>query len=323
MIAENQSLESLYQNELKPKLSELNNSRLYIVSQIKRYIAYSILPILGSVYLSIYFDNPIPLALTLIISIGVSYFKIRPIWETYYNEFKEQVIRQIISFIDESLSYNPSSRITQSEFEECGIYRTHIDRYRGDDYVEGVIDKTQIKFSEIHAEYKTETRDSKGRRRTHWHTIFKGLLFSVDFNKDFNVKTYVLTDTAEKMFGFLGTKLQSMNKSRGELVKLESPDFEKAFAVYSDNQIEARYILSPSFMERILAFKNYTKKNIQLSFISSRMYLAVPYSKNLFEPRLFGDIVNFNHIKDYHNDLSLVLDLVNSLNLNTRIWTKK
>ena len=323
MIAENQSLESLYQNELKPKLSELNNSRLYIVSQIKRYIAYSILPILGSVYLSIYFDNPIPLALTLIISIGVSYFKIRPIWETYYNEFKEQVIRQIISFIDESLSYNPSSRITQSEFEECGIYRTHIDRYRGDDYVEGVIDKTQIKFSEIHAEYKTETRDSKGRRRTHWHTIFKGLLFSVDFNKDFNVKTYVLTDTAEKMFGFLGTKLQSMNKSRGELVKLESPDFEKAFAVYSDNQIEARYILSPSFMERILAFKNYTKKKIQLSFISSRMYLAVPYSKNLFEPRLFGDIVNFNHIKDYHNDLSLVLDLVNSLNLNTRIWTKK
>ena len=64
-----------------------------------------------------------------------AYFKIRPIWETYYNEFKEQVIRQIITFIDESLSYNPSSRITQDEFEECGIYRTHIDRYTGDDFV--------------------------------------------------------------------------------------------------------------------------------------------------------------------------------------------
>ena len=74
-----------------------------------------------------------------------------------------------------------------------------------------------------------------------------------------------------------------------------------------------------SDIERILAFKKHTKKNIQLSFISSRMYIAVPYHKNLFEPKLFGDIVNFDHIKDYHNDLSLVLDLVNTLNLNTRI----
>tara|TARA_B100001750_G_C15437507_1_gene561735 strand:- start:191 stop:1162 length:972 start_codon:yes stop_codon:yes gene_type:complete len=323
MISDNKSLESLYENELKPKLSELNKSRLYIISQIKRYAIYSTLPVAFSIYLSIYFKNPIPLALVLIISIGVSFFKVRPLWKTYYNQFKEQVIRQIIGFIDNSLSYNPSSRISQGEFEECGIYRTHIDRYRGDDYVEGMIDKTKVKFSEIHAEYKTQTTDSKGRTQTHWHTIFKGLLFSVDFNKDFNVKTYVLTDTAEKMFGFLGTKLQSMNKSRGELVKLENPEFEEAFAVYSSDQIEARYILSSSFMERILNFKKYTKKNIQLSFISSRMYIAVPYHKNLFEPKLFGDIVNFDHIKDYHNDLSLVLDLVNTLNLNTRIWTKK
>ena len=196
-------------------------------------------------------------------------------------------------------------------------------RYRGDDYVEGTLASTHVEFSEVHAEYKTQTTNSKGRTQTHWHTIFKGLLFSVDFNKDFNVKTYVLTDTAEKIFGFLGTKLQSMNKSRGELVKLENPEFEESFVAYSSNQIEARYILSSSFMERILAFKKHTKKYIQLSFISSRMYIAVPYHKNLFEPKLFGDIVNFDHIKDYHNDLSLVLDLVNSLNLNTRIWTKK
>ena len=135
MISDNKSLESLYENELKPKLSELNKSRLYIISQIKRYAIYSTLPVAFSIYLSIYFKNPIPLALVLIISIGVSFFKVRPLWKTYYNQFKEQVIRQIIGFIDNSLSYNPSSRISQGEFEECGIYRTHIDRYRGDDSV--------------------------------------------------------------------------------------------------------------------------------------------------------------------------------------------
>ena len=76
-------------------------------------------------------------------------------------------------------------------------------------------------------------------------------------------------------------------------------------------------------MERILSFKKQTKKKIQLSFVDSRLYVTVPYSKNLFEPKLIGDIVNFNHIKEYHNDLSLVLDLIQTLNLNTRIWTKE
>ena len=57
------------------------------------------------------------------------------------------------------------------------------------------------------------------------------------------------------MFGFLGTKLQKMNKGRGDLVKLENPEFESEFAVYSGDQIESRYILSSSLMERILSFK--------------------------------------------------------------------
>ena len=137
------------------------------------------------------------------------------------------------------------------------------------------------------------------------------------------ILTYVLTDSAEKMFGFLGTKLQKMNKGRGELIKLENPEFESEFVVYSEDQIESRYILSPSLMEKILSFKKQTGKNIQLSFVDSRLFVTVPYGKDLFEPKLFGDIVNFTHIQEYYADLSLVIDLIETLNLNTRIWTKK
>ena len=317
------NLESLYNSELKPKLSELDNQRVNIISNIKRYTLYSIIPIAISIFISIQIEFPIPTIVVVGLSVLISFFKINPLWKEYRRQFKEQVIKQIIKFIDEGLSYSPSEKMSQSKFMMCGIFRTGIDRYKGDDYVEGKIDSTQIEFSEIHAEYKTTTIDSKGRTQTHWHTIFKGLLFSADFNKNFNTKTYVLTDTAEKMFGFLGTKLQKMNKGRGDLVKLENPEFESEFAVYSGDQIESRYILSPSLMERILSFKKQTKKGIQLSFVESRLYVTVPYSKDLFEPKLFGDIVNFDHIKDYHNDLSLVLDLVQTLNLNTRIWTKE
>ena len=121
----------------------------------------------------------------------------------------------------------------------------------------------------------------------------------------------------------VNSKLQKMNKSRGELVKLENTEFESEFAVYSDDQIESRYILSPSLMEKILSFKKQTNKNIQLSFIDSRLYVAIPYSKALFEPRLFGDMINFSDIQEYHDDLNLVISIAETLNLNTRIWTKK
>ena len=125
-----------------------------------------------------------------------------------------------------------------------------------------------------------------------------------------------------KLFGSFGTKFQKFS-GHGDLVKLEDPEFEKSFVVYSSDQTEARYILSTSLMKRILDYKIKSKKNIQLSFVSSRLFVAVPYGKDLFEPKLFGEITDFESVEEYYNDLKLVLELIEDLNLNTRIWTKE
>ncbi len=322
MPEEIKNLRELYATELEPKLIELDGERRLIIKLIKRYVLISIFPLFVISFISYTYQTPIPILITLAICVGISIYKINPIWSNYYTRFKQGVIKEIIGFISKDLEYDHKDYLNQSIFENCGIHRTHIDRYNGDDMVWGRIGVTDIQFSEVHAEYKTTTTNSKGHRQTHWHTIFKGLMFSADFNKNFNVKTYVLTDTAEKLFGSFGTKFQKMS-SHGELVKLEDPEFEKSFVVYSGDQTEARYILSTSLMRRILDYKVNCKKNIQLSFVSNRMYVAIPYSKGLFEPKLFGDIVNFSNIEEYYNDLKLVLNLVEDLNLNTRIWLKK
>ena len=57
--------------------------------------------------------------------------------------------------------------------------------------------------------------------------------------------------------------------------------------------------------------------------MDSRLYVAVPYNKALFEPKLFGDMIDFSDIEEYHNDLNLVIGIAETLNLNTRIWTKE
>jgi hypothetical protein len=236
----------------------------------------------------------------------------------YRGQFKVVVIGKLVRFIDENLRYSPEQGLPKSVFQTADLFKQQIDRFKSEDQVAGKLGATDMVFSEVHAEYKT--RDNKGH--THWHTIFRGILFVGDFNKEFRGKTVVLPDTAERLLGSLGQKLQSWNLSRDGLVKLEDPEFERDFVVYGSDQIEARYVLSTSLMERILQFKRKTSKRICLSFVGSKVFVAIPYNKNLFEPRLFRTLLDFNPISQYFEDLQLAVGIVEDLNLNTRIWSK-
>jgi len=236
----------------------------------------------------------------------------------YVAQFKSLVIQRIVHFIDENLSYAANDCIDKSTFMLSQIFTTKPNRYKGDDLVWGKTGATKIKFSEIHAVH--ESGSGKNRRR---YTVFKGLFFIGDFNKDFTTQTVVLPDTVEKLFGYLGQKLQSLNIFRGQLIKLDDPEFEKHFVVYGNDQIQARYILSTSLMERIVEFKKKTGRKIYLSFVGSMVFVAVSYTRSLFEPRIFKTLLDFDPIRKYFEDLQLAIGIVDDLNLNTRIWSKE
>lgn len=232
-------------------------------------------------------------------------------------KFKQEVIHELVQFVDPGLSYEAKGCISQGEFQGSKIFVQGIERYKGDDLVYGTIGKTDVRFSELHAEYAT--RDNKGNKQ--YHTIFKGIFFIADFHKDFVGETVVVPDTAEKLFGKLGTLFQKMNISRADLIKMEDPEFEKAFAVYGTDQVEARYILTPALMARIMDFKKKSGK-IHLSFLHSKVYLAISVTKNLFEPPFFQSMLRYELVEDYFNYLILSVNIVEDLDLNTRIWSK-
>ncbi|MFH2219175.1 MAG: DUF3137 domain-containing protein [Pseudomonadota bacterium] len=318
-------LKSLYETAMLPDLDVLERERRQVVKKI----IYAGLGIFGVVILviAVFYtrvDDRVPLFIFpgfagVAILIGVGHL----LSKDYVEAFKGKILRRIVSFFDENLTYDASGCISQSRFEGCRIFTRRPDRYTGDDLVQGKLGATQIQFSEIHAEEKSEHTDSKGNRRTEWHTIFRGLFFVADFNKNFNGRTVVLPDTAERIFGHIGTMFQSWNVSRGELIKLEDIEFENIFAVYGDDQIEARYILTTSLMKRIVDFKKKSDRPIHLSFVGSKIYVAISYKRSLFEPRVFRTILDFEPIREYFEDLALAVGLVEDLNLNTRIWSKQ
>ena len=255
-----------------------------------------------------------PLIAALIIFGFVAYFLSR----TFTIQFKQSVITPIVHFVDPNLIYRPTDRIPKTLFIASKIFTTEPNRYKGDDRVSGRVGETAVDFSEVKAE--RETGSGKNRRR---YTIFKGLFFIADFNKNFLGRTLVLPDTAEKLFGHVGQMMQSWNLTRDDLVKLEDPEFEQLFVVYSTDQIEARYILSTSLMARIVDFRKKTGRDIYISFLNSSVVVAIPYDRQLFEPKLFTTLLDYDVICEYFDDIRLAVGIVEDLNLNTRIWSKQ
>lgn len=245
-----------------------------------------------------------------------------------YN-FKERIIKKIVSFVDEGLSYSRNGHVSESYFMESGIFTRIPSRTSGEDLVSGRIGSTQIEFSELNVEYRREYWDYDeyglsnhgrydwfGRRRTYsYHTLFRGLFFVAHINKRFRARTVVLPDVAESLLGNIGSKLQSLNAARGQLVKMDDPEFEKAFVVYSEEQSEPRLILTPEMMKRILDFKRNTNRKICLSFEGSRVYIAIAHERNFLEPSIFQSLLDFGLFEGYFRDLQLLAGIVEGLKL--------
>lgn len=329
MASNDSALQQFYADELQPILQELEKQR--IKTRDRTLLTGGIVAIVVTL-----------LALTVGRALGgIAFFIITiagaVVWwliasgpiQAYRTQFKQQVVGRLVNLYNPDLTYSPSDGITRSEFETSQIYRNRIDRYTCEDLIVGKLGATSFCFSEVHAQYKTTTTNSKGQTQTHWHTIFKGIFFIADFNKYFSGTTIVVPDTAERALGGFGKMLQGwgakLGAQPGQLVSLEDPEFERLFAVYSTDQVEARYILSTSLMDRLVSFRNRLGQPIALSFINSCVYIAMSSNKNYFEPPSlwFGSVLmQIEEIKTYLTDIQLAQDVIEELSLNTRIWGK-
>ena len=164
-----------------------------------------------------------------------------------------------------------------------------------------------IGFMLLEAKLISVSRDSKGRKSR--NTVFNGFLVEFDFHKNFSGQTIITKDHTA-----LGNFLTGWSHS-GERVKLEDSVFESEFEVYSTDQVEARYLLTPRFMERVLEFSKLSNVNqVQLAFKDGAIYMAIKRSGNAFE----GGNYNLNDpelITQNIKDIAQIFDMVTELNL--------
>jgi uncharacterized protein DUF3137 len=318
----NEELQVLYDTKLKPVLESLEKQRkklkgrtiLLIVVFLATFVFFGI----DDSYDLTFFKILIPINLLLF---GFLIYKfIKPL-NAYKKEFKEKVVKEIVVLINPEWKYDAEGSISREEYNASKLFIKGVDKYEGDDMVTGTIEKTSFRMSDLHTQYKkTSSSGKKGKSET-LHTIFRGLFAVIDFNKEIKGETLVLPDTAENLFGSFGTKLQSMS-SRGKLIKLENIEFEQYFVVYGSDQIEARYILTPSIMEALVNIAQKYNKLFFMSFIGSKVYFALGFNEGLFEPRIFSTGVRFDDMVLMNDQFNTIQTIIHELKLNTRIWTK-
>ena len=148
--------------------------------------------------------------------------------------------------------------------------------------------------------------------------MFTGLLFKCDFNKKIDGETYIRPDFAEKLLGKFGRSFQGAFK-KDKMVHLENIDFEKNFTVESTCQIEARYILTPQIMERILAIYQSFGVPLSMSFKGQSLYMTLA-GFDMFEASLFKKSIEFDQIKSFQNALDSLMGVVQQMKLNDKIF---
>jgi hypothetical protein len=322
MATQDDEFKHLYETSLKPKLALFEPQRKKIAMEL--FFGLTTLIALAIMLLFVVLTTNmggliVPLIVSLIVLIPIFFlgllFYYAILVSRYNAKFKKEVMNHIVTYVDENLTYYPERMITRAEFQKSlfeKYWRYSIDIWSGEDYIEGILGFTEMKFSEIRAKHEILI-DHKGDSL--YKTIFKGPFFIFDFHKDFEGFLVVLPKRWDPF------KL-AYRRGPGERINLAEPELKQEFIVYSDNKITACDILSTSLMRRLHQFRRDLQKPVYLSFVNGTLYLGISLNKNLFEPRIFRTLLDYNSIREFSEYMQLAKDIVEELNLNTRIWSK-
>jgi hypothetical protein len=314
---------------LQAQLGPLETLRLATLAKRNRALAAMLVaaPLAALVVLALAQQGPLPAigaGLVAAIALVTTYVtQISSPFETYRQQFKQQFIARLLSTLTEDVRYFPEGdRAILEEYRRSELFPQEPDREHVEDTVFARLGATDLALAELHTEYEEVSHDKDGKRDSKWHTIFRGLFVSADFHKDFRGQTFVRSDVAEKYFGQFARFVQKPLFSRLELVQLEDPEFEQEFVVHSSDQIEARYILTPAMMQRMLELKRKFAAQVEFALLHSRVYVAISKDKDFFEPQLGQSLGDATALRGFLAQVQLCLGIVEDLDLNTRLWSK-
>ncbi len=212
------------------------------------------------------------------------------------NEFKDRLIPQILGGY--GFTYDRKARRVR-----LADYADVLPSYTSSsltDHFWGASDNIKMSVAEL-----TLRRKSGKNSRT----VFDGFLCRFDYPRRAKVEVAVKSDG-----GAIGQFFSGIFTS-GERVKLEDPVFEERFDVYSSDQVAARYVLTPSVMQRLIDLER-RHRGLRAIFRGTEILLAIPDGTDFFHPGSFLSPIDRNIVRQFHADMKGVFAFVDALKLD-------
>lgn len=207
--------------------------------------------------------------------------------------FKKKCMSKLLRVFGNIKWYNNCEVIKTVEICETGLFPPILYRITDDEFV-GEYQGVKFRMS--------ETKFPINR-----FIGFTGIILAFEANKSFESHTIIVSKLAPDRH----------HSFKLEPVTLEDPKFCRDYNVYSSDQTEARYLITPSFMERFRKLKvAFKTTDIACAFLKNKVIFALDseglsgLSKNLFEIDAYSAFTDDREaINIFYNELTSVLDM--------------
>jgi hypothetical protein len=182
------------------------------------------------------------------------------------NAFRTKAKQALVAPLAEALGFRywADRGFSEEEALASGIFHSP-DRYDAKDLVEGEVNGIPFTSSHITLYRKVEYKVGD-EKRYYYQVFFWGVLYR--FRLPFTVEK-------EVRFGPPGSGRGAYTNKRLERVVLESPEFNRFFVVYGEDQVEARKLLTPRVQEALVKLIMHLGKAIRGAVRGRDLWLAV------------------------------------------------
>jgi hypothetical protein len=295
-----------YENNIVTHIAGLDQLRIKAGQRKILVFAGMVLLSIGVGLFAYYVKLYTPVKWTIVIfylgSIGVIYrYEVKGAIRRYENQFNLDLLDGMVHFVAPGFSYDADKYIPEAGFCLSDIYGQTCRIYNAGNYVEGFIGNTHMKFCQVNANMS--------------HADFEGLFLMVSLNTDTIHPIYIITNEAYSDNQHTNHKLHA---NRPPLLKTLNAAFDEKYSVYSSDANEALSILKPDLQNRILAYAQKTRKEINLSIHRTTLFVTINSNHSLFEPG-YSSEPDKQTIEEWFKYLDDAYDIVDDLNLKVSV----
>ena len=171
----------------------------------------------------------------------------------------------------------------------------------------------------LHEAKLTETRGSGKNRRT--VTVFQGLIMGIGFARNFSGTTLIERNGKhDGLLGFLGREKDAITVGGRRLTRTSAVDpvFEKRFDLWTDDPVEAHWLVNPEYVERLVSLETAFGAGKLRALFQSGQLLVVFETSDQFESGTIDTGQDRRMVQQAISQFDAVAELALRLNARAR-----